>query len=397
MFIRTLAQPLKEFATKYPSLAILGPRQSGKSTLSKNVFPDYAYLSFEDRSIRERAALDPKGFLESYNQAPGLIFDEFQRQPEILSYIQLAIDNKYQPGRFILTGSQNFLMNEKISQSLAGRVAILTLMPLSIAELAGNKLLQNSIEDVLFTGGYPRIYDQKLNPVIWYSDYIETYVEKDIKQLTNIADLELFRKFVALCAGRVGQTLDLTSLSNDCGISVPTVRRWLSLLQSSYIIFLLQPYYKNFGKRKTKSPKLYFYDTGLACSFLNIEKPAQLANHYLRGGLFESFIISEIIKFLYNTGRRPKIYFWQEAGRTEIDCIIEKADEFIAIEIKASATSSKDFFKGLEIWNQIAQCDSKNNFVVYTGKETERWPGGMFINWQQLPDMLEKQFGKLVI
>lgn len=190
-------------------------------------------------------------------------------------------------------------------------------------------------------------------------------------------------------------TLNLTSLSNDCGISVPTVRRWLSLLQSSYIIFLLQPYYKNFGKRLTKSPKLYFYDTGLACSLLGIESPEQLNTHYLRGGLFESFIVTEIIKHLYNSGRRPHIYFWQEAGRNEIDCIIEKANELLAVEIKASQTMSKDFFKTLRLWNELTKLPTSNNFIVYAGLENEQWPGGMVISWQLLPDMLNTQFAKI--
>lgn len=395
MFKRDLCSVLKELALKYPSIAILGPRQSGKSTLAKMTFPQYVYLSLEDRSTMERASLDPKGFIESYKDAPGIILDEFQKQPGLLSYLQLAIDEKYRPGYFILTGSQNFLMNEKISQSLAGRVTVLTLLPLSISELQQNDLLENIVEKTIFYGGYPRIYDQKLSPVVWYNDYIGTYVERDIKQIVNVVDLELFKKFIALCAGRIGQLLDLTSLSNDCGISVPTVRRWLSLLQTSYVLFLLQPYYKNFGKRLMKSPKLYFYDTGLACSLLGIESYTQINTHYLRGGLFESFIISEIVKHMYNVGRRPRVYFWQESGKNEVDCVIEKVDGLVPIEIKASQTISKDYFKSLCYLNELTKSKSSDNYVIYSGLENQTWPMGTVISWQKIPEMLNAQFSKL--
>ena len=403
MFTRTITKKLKELALKYPSIAILGPRQSGKSTLSKLAFPNYVYLSLEDRSVRERAALDPKGFIEFYQNTPGIILDEFQRLPELLSYIQLAIDEKYRPGHFILTGSQNFLMNEKISQSLAGRITILTLLPLSITELKENQLVGHQLVDqsvgqlveqtapqaekTIFYGCYPRIYDQHLDPTRWYNDYIETYVEKDIKQLTTISDLDLFRKFVGLCAGRIGQTLDFTSLSDNCGISVPTVKRWLSLLQASYVLFLLQPYHNNFGKRLTKSPKLYFYDTGLACALLGIESETQLATHYLRGGLFESFIIADIIKELYNQAERPHVYFWQETGTNEIDCIIEKADKRYAVEIKSGQTISKNFFKTLRSWSTFAQTPTTHNFLVYTGTQTQPWPDGTVIGWLNISDL----------
>lgn len=390
MFKRALSPFLRELATQYPAIAILGPRQSGKTTLAKMVFPSYVYLSLEDRVIRERALLDPKGFFEIYKDEQGIILDEFQYVPELLSYIQLLVDEKYRPGFFILTGSHNFLMNQAISQTLAGRIGILTLLPLSVAELQMNNLLKTPVEKAIFYGGYPRIYDQHIDPVRWYSDYIETYVEKDIRQLTHVSQLSLFRKFVGLCAGRIGQILNLTSLSNDCGVTVPTVRAWLSLLEASYIVFLLQPYYKNFGKRLIKSPKLYFFDTGLACSLLGITSEIQLHTHYLRGGLFESFVVSEIFKQIYNEGYKPRVFFWQESHKKEIDCLVEKGTTLLPIEIKASQTVSKNFFNGLEYWYELNKQETPSGFLIYTGKENQKWPKGTVVSWQSISDIFDK-------
>src|SRR5579872_6257051 len=281
MFRRKLIESLEKLAG-YPAIAIMGPRQSGKTTLAKLAFPHHTYVSLEDLSMRRLALEDPKGFLAMYKDAHGVILDEFQNVPELLSYLQLAIDQTYKPNYFILTGSQNFLMNQAISQTLAGRIGILTLLPLSIGEMADNNLLSATAEQAIFSGGYPRIYDQKIEPTVWYPDYINTYVERDIRDLKQVTDLSLFRKFVGLCAGRAGQLLNVTSLGNDVGVTGPTARAWLSLLEASYIIFLLQPHHGNFGKRLIKSPKLYFYDTGLACSLLGITSALQLSTHYLR-------------------------------------------------------------------------------------------------------------------
>ena len=393
MFTRELMPEVKERATKYPAIAILGPRQSGKTTLAKMSFPYYVYLSLEDRMVRERASIDPKGFLHAYKDSPGIILDEFQNLPELLSFIQIFIDEEYRPGFFILTGSQNFLMNQTISQSLAGRISIMTLLPLSIVELETNHILQLPVEKAIFDGCYPRIYQQHISPVTWYVDYLETYVERDIRQITQVSNLSLFRKFVGLCAGRIGQILNLTSLSNDVGVSVSTIRSWLSLLEASYIIFLLQPYYKNFGKRLIKSPKLYFYDTGLACSLLGITSQLQLNTHYLRGSLFESYIISEICKQSYNKGHRPRIFFWQESHKNEIDCLIEQASTLFPIEIKASQTISQSFFTGLEYWNKLTSTEPKDNALIYAGEENQRWPQGQVISWQKISDLLKKFSG----
>jgi len=388
MYKREMGPILENLATKYPAVVILGPRQSGKTTLAKLTFPKHVYLTLEDRATRERAAVDPKGFFESYRNAPGIILDEFQNLPELLSYIQIIIDEQYRPGYFILTGSQNFLMMSSVSQSLAGRVGILTLLPMSISEFKLNNLLPAQADKSIFYGGYPRIYYQNFDPVVWYSDYIETYVEKDIRQIMKLSDINLFRKFVSLCAGRIGQTLSLTSLSNDCGISLPTVKSWLSLLESSYIIFLLQPYYENLGKRVMKSPKLYFYDTGLACSLLSINSELQLSTHYLRGGLFESFIISDLFKQFYNKGHRPKIYFWQESHRSEIDCLVFKEDKIIPVEIKAGQTINQDFFKGLEMWAELTGTKPFDRYIVYGGPEDQTWPKAQVISWQNISDFI---------
>ena len=261
MFKRNLEKILDEYL-KFPVVAILGPRQSGKTTLAQNVFKDYVYLSLEDLDTRNLAQDDPKKFLGIHENPRGIIIDEFQNVPDILSYIQLEVDEKDRPGYFILTGSQNFLMNQAISQSLAGRVGILTLPPLTLNELRKNKLLNDETsDDVIFTGGYPRIYSEKMRPEILYPSYIQSYVERDARTLTNVGDIRSFQRFMQLCAGRIGQQLNLSELASVCGISVSTVQRWISILDASYILFLLQPYFKNFNKRITKSPKIYFFAT----------------------------------------------------------------------------------------------------------------------------------------
>lgn len=388
MFKRDLSEHLNGLATQYPAVAVLGPRQSGKTTLVRQTFPHYTYISLEDKRQLELATLDPVRFLNNLKDSPGIILDEFQNAPHILSDIQLAIDEKYRPGFFILTGSQNYLMNQSISQSLAGRIGILTLLPLSIHELKNNQLLPENVDQVIFYGGYPRVYDQHIPPAKWYADYIETHVERDIKQLVSVAQLSLFRKFVGLCAGRTGQPLNMASLCNDSGISFATAREWLSLLESSYIIFLLQPHYKNFGKRLIKSPKLYFYDTGLASSLLGITSVDQMAHHYLRGGLFESFIIADLMKQFYNTSQRPSVYFWRESTRKEIDCLIEKGQRLVPLEIKSGQTISKDFFRDIVYWNKISGTEPDHNYIVYGGIQDQQWPGGTVVSWRTLPETL---------
>ena len=284
---------------------------------------------------REFASEDPRGFLEQYSKKSGragVILDEIQNTPNLFSYLQVSVDQDPRPGFYILTGSQNILLNQHISQTLAGRISIQTLLPFSIEELQEANRLPEDPFTTLFQGFYPPIYTKAIDPQDWYKGYVQTYVERDARQIRNISDLSVFQKFVKLCAGRIGQLLNLTSLSNDCGISVNTARSWISILEASYIIFLLQPHHKNFSKRLIKSPKLYFYDPGLASYLLGIESPKMLFQHYLRGGLFESMVLCNLMKQRFNAGKTSNLYFWRDKTGLEVDCLIEKADGLVPIE-----------------------------------------------------------------
>lgn len=381
---RTIAQNLRRSAEKYPVLAILGPRQSGKTTTAQQVFPDHKYLSFEDiLDVQDYVKRDPKGFLEEHANPHGLILDEFQHAPIILSYIQLAVDKEYKPGYFILTGSQNFLMNETIAQTLAGRIALFTLLPLSAQELSAANLLPKSIETIIHQGCYPRIYAQSFEPT-WYNNYVKTYLERDVRLLKNITNLSLFQTFVGLCAGRIGQILNITSLANDCGITQVTAVAWITLLQASYLVFLLQPHHKNLNKRLIKSPKLYFYDTGIACSLLGIESAQGVYNHYLRGGLTENFVLSEILKHFYHNDSEPRVFFWRDKTEHEVDFIIERATSLTPVEVKAGKTVSSDYFDNLKYWCKLAEIDPAQGFVVYAGTEGQKRSCGTVLGWHEV-------------
>lgn len=395
MFIeREAGRQLKELAKQFPVVAVLGPRQSGKSTLTKASFPDYAYVSMENLAIRSRAQEDPEGFFATYASQPGLIIDEMQEAPELFSYLQGIVDQEYKPGRFIVTGSQNFLLHEKISQTLAGRIALLTLLPLTINELQASNLLPATLEELLFKGCYPRPYVQPFDIHQWFANYTSTYVEKDVRQITNITDVVAFQRFLILCAARVGNILNYAQIARDCDISPNTAKAWISLLESSYIITLLQPYYKNYNKRIIKSPKLYFYDTGLVCDLLGIQSARELHTHTIRGALFESLIVSQICKYRFNQGEKPHLYYWRDIQGHEIDCIIEKShEEAVPLEIKSSMTMHKNFFKGLEDWNEITQQKSLA-YVVYAGKEDFLGTHGQTYSWVHLREMLEKMYAR---
>lgn len=372
MFIKRDISPfLEKFAQFFPVVAVLGPRQSGKTTLVQQHFNNYHYINLENLDIKEAALLDPRGFLEKLLEYPGVVIDEFQHAPALLSYMQVIVDREKRPGFFILTGSHNFLMNQSISQSLAGRVGILTLLPLSNKEILDAQLQATFSEQAIFKGGYPRIFEDKaLEPNYIYPSYIQTYIERDARSLINLQDLSLFKKFLGLCAGRIGQLLNISSLALDCGVSMPTVKSWLSILEASYIIFLLQPHHKNFNKRLVKSTNLYFYDTGIACSLLGIDNMQQLQQHYLRGPLFENFIIADIQKQFYNRAKNPSIYFWRDSHGNEVDCIVEKGTEILPIEIKASMTFDKNFLKGIMYWQELS--GEKTGMLVYGGDEPLR-------------------------
>lgn len=391
MFKRSLEKILTEYI-KFPVVAILGPRQSGKTTLAQMFFKGYEYVSFEDLDTRNLAQNDPQKFLSIYENSKGIIIDEFQNVPDILSYIQLDVDSKKRPGYFILTGSQNFLMNQAISQSLAGRVGILTLPPLTIHEIMQSKLLSgDKSDDFIFTGGYPRIYKENIKPEIFYPSYIQSYVERDVRQLTNVGDIRSFQRFMQLCAARVGQQLNLSELASVCGISVSTAQRWISILDSSYIIFLLQPYFKNYNKRITKSPKIYFYDTGLVSSLLGIESTKVLSLHPLRGNIFENFVISDIAKQYFNIGKRPPIYFWRDLnGRLEVDCIIEDGLSLLSIEIKSGQTIASDYFNNLKQWNTVSETAVENNYLIYDGDLNQQRSNGRVLGWKFIGDFIKK-------
>jgi uncharacterized protein len=393
MYARTLAKTLKLYEN-FPVLAILGPRQSGKTTLVQSSFPKHKFLSLENPTTREFATNEPKRFLEVHENTHGIILDEFQYVPSLLSYIQLDVDSKKRKHYFILTGSQNFLMNQAITQSLAGRVGLLTLLPLSLSELIHNNLISGNVEDVIFRGCYPRLYNENFTAERFYPSYIHTYAERDVRQLVHVGDLNSFQTFIQLCAARIGNLLNLSDLATVCGISVPTAKRWISTLEASYIIFLLKPYFKNFNKRVTKMPKLYFYDTGLACSLLRIETAQQLALHPSFGSLFENFILSDIAKQYCNLGQRPPIYFWRDKnGRLEVDCLIDEGGILFPIEIKSSPEIKTDFFKGLQQWSSMEQSFEPKatvppGYLVYAGEEGHHRTGGIVLPWKKTAEII---------
>lgn len=385
---RKLKRSIVSAAGEYQVIAIVGPRQSGKTTLAQQLFPEHRYISLEDYDIRLLARTDPRGFLSQYPTTAGLILDEIQHVPELLSYMQTIVDREKKNGFFIVTGSQNFLVDEVITQTLAGRMAIFTLFPLSIGELSAASLLPQSLETLVFKGMYPKAHAENIDTPRMYGNYIRSYVERDVRQIKNVADLSMFQKFMRLCAGRTGQILNATSLGNDCGINQGTVKAWLSLLEASYTIFLLQPYYNNFGKRLIKAPKLYFVDTGIACSLLNIRSEDELVDHYLRGGLVESFILSDLLKQQYNRDQQPSLYYWRDQAGAEIDGIIDTVRMPVAIEIKAGHTIATDFFKELANWQKITGESAESSYLIYAGADDQRWPQAQVLGWRSAGELI---------
>ena len=363
---RELASPAQELFAKYPVLTITGPRQSGKTTLCRSVFPELSYVSLESPDQREFALEDPRGFLRKHDG--GAIFDEIQRAPELISYIQEIVDDRKQAGQFVLTGSQQFRVSNAINQSLAGRTGILRLLPFSIAE-ASEIEPSLSLEEMLFSGFYPRIYDHRLDPTQALGDYFETYVERDLRQISEIRNLSSFRTFVKLCAGRSGQLLNLQRLGNDAGVSHTTARQWISVLEASYIVHLVQPFHANLSKRLIKSPKLYFYDVGLAAYLLGIENEKQIFTHPLKGALFENLVVLEALKLRYNRGLRSNLTFYRDSSGNEVDLVCSYADQLVGIEAKAGATVSGDYFKGLKRFSAALPTPLQGEIVVYGGEE----------------------------
>lgn len=379
MVTRTARTRLLEMISKYPVLGVLGPRQSGKTTLVKTTFPNFTYVSLEALDNREYATKDPRGFLDTY-KSPA-IFDEVQRVPELFSYIQEKVDAVGKSGQYILTGSQNFVLNEKISQTLAGRIYLINLPTFTYDELNNSGFIQNSWQKYAFFGTYPRVWDKGLLPNDWYPSYIQTYLERDVRYMKNISDLRDFQTFLKLCAGRIGQTTILSSLANEIGVSHNTIKSWVSVLEASYIIFLLKPYYKNFNKRLTKSPKLYFFDTGLATNLLAITDSSQIENHSLKGSIFENLIISEIIKSKINFGMPDLGYFIRDKTGNEVDYASEKEGVLTFVEAKASKTLSADQFKGIEYWKRVTNRSARESFLVYAGGEEKIVNNTQVIKW----------------
>lgn len=390
MIPRFISNQLEQLSARYPIVAVTGPRQSGKTTLVRDTFPKKKYASLEDPDIREFALTDPRGFLSAYSD--GAILDEVQRAPDLFSYIQTRVDQIGKEGLYILTGSFHFGLKEGISQSLAGRTGLLTLLPFSFHELDQVDMLPTSMESLLYTGTYPRIYDKQLPPSEWYANYVTTYLERDVRALKKIADLSQFQRFLKMCAGRSGQILNLTSLGNDCGITHNTARSWLSVLQASYIIFLLQPHFKNFNKRLVKSPKLYFYDTGLLSYLLGINSPDDLLIHSSRGPIFETWVLSELLKGRLNRGLRENLFFWRDNSGNEVDCIVDHGEKLLPLEIKSGQTITQDFFKGLKYWSKISKTTGKDACLIYGGEMDQIRKDGTVMGWKsfarQMPLMI---------
>jgi predicted AAA+ superfamily ATPase len=379
MIEREITPILKKLSELYPVVSLTGPRQSGKSTLLMMAFGDYAYISLEDTAYRNFASSDPKGFLEKYNDKT--IIDEAQYAPDLFSYIQLAADKANKPGQYILSGSQNFLLAQNISQSLAGRVGIATLLPFSFRELSGARGGM-SLDEAMFTGGYPRIYDMNIPPELFYSDYIDTYLDKDVNTLLKIREISAFRRFLQLIAIRVGGELNLSTLSRDAGVAVSTVNSWLSVLQASYIVYLLQPYYNNLGKRLTKSPKLYFYDTGLLCGLIGIESDEALTDYAGRGKIFENFIIGELIKNCRNARKKPKLYYWRDNNKNEVDLIDETGGRTRFYEIKSTRTGRAADAKAVNAIGALAGVEPQNRSVIYNGDDSIKINGVSYETWR---------------
>lgn len=381
-----LGAKLLSLAKQYPVVTLTGPRQSGKTTLVRICFKDKSYVSLEDPDMREFALSDPRGFLGQFKD--GAVIDEVQRAPDLLSYIQGVVDSSKKSSMFILTGSQQFLLLDRVSQSLAGRTALLSLLPLSLQELRKNRLTPENLDALLLSGGYPSIYDRGLNPWEWNANYVATYLERDVRSIKNIGDLSLFQRFLSLCAARSGHLLNYSEIGNACGITHNTVRSWISVLEASYIVFLTRPHHGNFSKRLVKTPKLYFHDTGLLCYLLGLRDRNALSLSPFRGHIFETLIMGEIVKHFMNRGDRPAISFWRDKTGNEIDCMIDFNNSIVPVEIKSGATILPDYFSGLAYWKKISGSHSKG-YVVYGGDTGQKRSDAEVVPWMDMDSFLK--------
>lgn len=368
-------------------MAITGPRQSGKTTLARAVFPEKPYVSLEDPDIRAFAETDPRSFLLRYPD--GAILDEVQRCPDLFSYLQSIVDGDGRMGLFLLSGSQRFGLRSNITQSLAGRVGMVQLLPFSHGELAAAGQAPLDLETAIYTGSYPPLYDRKVAPADWYPAYVATYVERDLHQLIQVRDLRTFQLFLRMCAARTGQLLNLSALANDCGITHNTAKAWLSVLEASYIVFFLQPHFRNFGKRLTKAPKLYFYDSGLVSWLLGIQSKNQITAHSMRGALFETWVVAELIKGRFNRGLASNLYFWRDSTGNEVDVLAEQGEQLIPVEIKSGRTVTADFFSALNKWCEVAGEISGAPHLVYAGDDSQQRGQVSVVPWRSAAALAE--------
>ena len=392
MYNRTLQPHILRLATQYPVITMTGPRQSGKTTLCQATFPNHDYVNLEEISIREFANNDPKGFLAQYSD--GVILDEIQRAPDLPSYIQPMVDKKDNPGQFILTGSQQFEVTHTINQSLAGRTAVVKLLPLSYHELY-NSVAPSSIAEVLYAGFYPRIFNKNLNPTEALGFYLSTYVERDIRTLINIKNLATFERFLKICASQVGQLINYTTIANDCGIEQKTVKSWLSVLEASYIIYQVKPHYQRFRKRLTKSSKLYFYDVGFAAYLLGISSPKHVLSHPLKGLLFENFIVCEFLKNRFNNVKDSNIYFFRDHVGNEVDLILDYGNTLYSVEIKSAETVNYEFLKGLNFYKNLSGEKNSKRFLVYAGDKNYEMNHVKIFSYKNLDDLFSELEEKL--
>ena len=385
MIVRQLGSKISLSAEKMPVIAVTGPRQSGKSTLIQQLFPNHSYQNLEDIELRKFALSDPKGFL--LNAGQKVIIDEVQYAPDLLSYIQVITDREKIAGQFIISGSQNLLLMQSMAQSLAGRVAIFNLLPFSLEEIRQTDFALPTYEDYILKGFYPRIYDLDLNPTTWLQDYLKTYVERDVRQILNVGNLGTFRQFLEICAGRIGQLVNFSEIGNMIGVSYQTVNQWISVLETSFIVYTLRPYHQNFNKRIVKSPKLYFYDTGLACALLNLRNVEDLNRHFAKGALFENFVINEILKNQLNQNLSSKNYFWNVSGSHEIDLLLDQGGRLLPLEIKSSRTIGNHFFDGLTYFQRLSGALPSESYLVYGGDEVQKRSVAQVLSWKNLREI----------
>ena len=376
---------MRHLARGFPAVAVTGPRQSGKTTLARETFPRKPYVSLEEPDQREFATSDPRRFLAQFPD--GAVLDEVQRAPDLFSYLQTLLDEDGRVGRFVLTGSSQFDVVSGISQSLAGRVGLVTLLPFSLAELNQTNRAPDTLEELLYAGLYPPIHDRGLEPGMWLGSYVQTYVERDVRRMINVRDLSLFQRFVRMCAARTGQLLNASQLASDCGVTHNTARAWLSVLEASYLIHLLQPHHRNFNKRLVKTPKLYFYDPGLAAWLLGVQTPDQLVTHPMRGALFETWVVSELLKQRFNRARPSNLSFWRDRTGREVDVLIDTGQSLMPVEIKSSQTVAADFFEGIERWQRVAGGARGQGWLVYGGDRRESRSGAEVIPWRRVDDL----------